>query len=309
MPTRAEIQKQITERKGQAQDEVRKSHLAKVAKLSKRDTILYASAWTSGKRLQKLPAQLFMLATDDVQGFMAALHGLSGDELDLIIHSPGGSLEAADQIVQYLRSKYSKIRAIIPHNAMSASTMLACACDEIVMGRQSAIGPIDPQLSWATPSGGVTAAAQSLLDELETARKDVASNPRLAPIWATRLKDYPPGIFETCKTTMELSQKKVESWLEKYMFGGEIDAGSKAASISEWLASATEHKSHGRPIGYDLCVEKGLKVRRLEDDQKFQDAVLSVFHATAVTFEITNCIKIIESHKGRGYYMAVQNNK
>jgi len=33
---------------------------------------------------------------------MAALHGLKNDKLDLILHSPGGSLDAADQIVQYL---------------------------------------------------------------------------------------------------------------------------------------------------------------------------------------------------------------
>ena len=84
---------------------------------------------------------------------MSALHGLKGKVLDLVLHSPGGSLEAADQIVQYIRSKYEHIRAIIPQNAMSAATMIACACDEIVMGKQSAIGPTDPQITFPTPSG------------------------------------------------------------------------------------------------------------------------------------------------------------
>ena len=55
------------------------------------------------------------------------MNGLRNDKLDLIIHSPGGSVEAAEQIVNYLRAKYAHIRAIIPHSAMSAATMIACA--------------------------------------------------------------------------------------------------------------------------------------------------------------------------------------
>ena len=82
-----------------------------------------------------------------------SLHGLTGKELDLILHSPGGSLEAAEQIVTYLRSKYDNIRAIVPQNAMSAATMIACACDEIMMGKHSALGPIDPQITVPTQVG------------------------------------------------------------------------------------------------------------------------------------------------------------
>lgn len=308
MPSRAEIQKEITETKQAAQDTVRRKYLRKAQKLSGRDTILYCSGWTSGRRHQKVPSQLFSLSTDDVQGVMAALNGLEGDALDIIIHSPGGSLESADQIVQYLRSKYNNIRAIIPHNAMSAATMLACACDEIVMGRQSAIGPIDPQLSWVTANGPVTAAAQSILDELNTAKKDVGENPRLAPIWATRIRDYPPGIFETCSITMSLSRTLVGEWLEKYMFREDPERSQKAQSIAAWLADAAQHKTHGKPLGLELCRDHGLKVTSLEENQDFQDAILSVFHASAVTFEVTNCIKIIENHNGRGYYLVMQGN-
>ena len=78
---------------------------------------------------------------------MSALHELKGEELDLILHSPGGSLEVSEQVVTYLRSKYRHIRAVVPQNAMSAATMIACACDGIVMGKHSALGPIDPQIT------------------------------------------------------------------------------------------------------------------------------------------------------------------
>lgn len=305
MPTRMDIQQTIFQGKNLYQDEIRRSFLKNAASISGRDTILYATGWTSPRKYDGIPQGVLSLATEDVQGFMAAINGLKGNALDLIIHSPGGSLEAVDQLVQYLRSKYpNDIRAIVPHNAMSAACMLACACNEIVMGRQSAIGPIDPQLSWLSPNGPVSAPAQALLDELDEARNDIANKPQSAPIWATRLREYPPGIFEICKTTIELSKTKVAEWLGKYMFKGEQNA--KATEIADWLASAKEHKTHGRPIGYDLCASNGLNVSRLEDNQSFQDAILSVFHATAVTFEVTQCVKIIENHEGRGHYVSYQ---
>ena len=35
-------------------------------------------------------------------------------ELDLIIHSPGGSPQAAEQMVNYLRAKFDYIPALVP---------------------------------------------------------------------------------------------------------------------------------------------------------------------------------------------------
>jgi hypothetical protein len=43
-------------------------------------------------------------------GFMETIHGLPGPNLDLILHSPGGSGSAAEQIVKYLRTKFDHIR-------------------------------------------------------------------------------------------------------------------------------------------------------------------------------------------------------
>jgi ATP-dependent protease ClpP protease subunit len=113
----------------------RREYLAKLHQATGRNIILYA-----------MKPPLGAIWVDDLQGFMAAQHELKGDQLDLIVHSTGGSSEAAEQIVSYLRQKYKHIRVIVPLYAMSAATMIACAADEILMGRQSALGPIDPQL-------------------------------------------------------------------------------------------------------------------------------------------------------------------
>jgi len=304
MPTRGEIQEDIVRRKSTSQDDVRRKYIADLSNYTLRDTIVYASAFTL--KAPAVPPIALSLTLDDLQGFMASLHGLKGDTLDLILHSPGGSMEAADQLVQYLRAKYKHIRAIVPQNAMSASTMIACACDSIVMGKHSAIGPIDPQVTFPTASGAFTAPAQAILDEFEQAKKEIAANPAAIPLWATKVQAYPHGLLTMCDTTLTLARQKVGEWLSTYMFKEDPAREQKSASIAEWLGNAKEHKTHGRPISIAQARGRGLVVESLEDDQELQERVLSVFHAIMVTFQVTGCVKMVENQNGKGVYTTMQ---
>ncbi len=304
MPTRGDIQDDIVRRKNNAQDDVRRKYVADLSAHTKRDTIVYASAFTL--KGPAVPPIALSLTLDDLQGFMASLHGLKGEALDLILHSPGGSMEAADQLVQYLRAKYKHIRAIVPQNAMSASTMIACACDAIVMGKHSAIGPIDPQVTFPTASGAFTAPAQAILDEFEQAKREIAANPASIPLWATKVQAYPHGLLTMCDTTLTLAREKVREWLSTYMLKGDVARDKKSASIAEWLGNAKEHKTHGRPITIQQAREKGLVVECLEDNQELQERVLSVFHAVMVTFQVTGCVKMVENQNGKGVYTTMQ---
>lgn len=85
---------------------------------TRRNTILYASAW-----LQKLDASASVLSIndEDTQALMEVTRGLSDDALDLVLHSPGGSPEAAEGIVLCLRARFSNMRVIVPNLAMSAA--------------------------------------------------------------------------------------------------------------------------------------------------------------------------------------------
>ena len=273
-------------------DDVRRAYIKKLHQKTGRPTAVYASAYT----VKDVPAAGASIGAQDVQFFMAALHELKGDELDLVIHSPGGTSEATEQIVNYLRSKFTNLRVIVPQSAMSAATMLACAANRIVMGKHSAIGPIDPQVQ--TPNGVFP--AQSILDEYDFAKQEIPSSPHTAALWAKKIMQFPPGLLIVCKNQVDRAQKLVGEWLAKYMFAGEQDATAKAESIAQWLGAHSEHLTHGHPIGIKLAREKGLVVDCLEDDQDLQDLVLSVFHATVATFLMTPCIKIVENHMGNG---------
>lgn len=303
MPSRFEIAQEIT--RGDRQDSVRRKYLKEYSEYTGRNVILFATAYGSKKlAIQQIPDFLVSITQEDIQGFMSAIHELKGDTLDIIIHNPGGSAEATEQIVLYLRQKFSHIRAIIPQNAMSAATMLACSCNELVMAKHSAIGPIDPQMSVIGNNGSrYMIPAQSILDEFDQAKQEIIKNPVLATLWVNRINSYPHGFFKKCEDTINLSIRLVATWLNTYMFSG--TEGKNGDKIAEWLCNASEHRTHGRPINIDKALEQGLKVTPLEADQKLQDLVLSIFHSTMVTFDVTPCVKLIENQNGKGWFSII----
>jgi hypothetical protein len=75
--------------------------------------------------------------------------------------------------------------------------------------------------------------------------------------------------------------------------------------IADWLGDARTHKTHGRPTNIEKAKNIGLRVEALENDQDLQEKVLSVFHATMVTFAVTPCVKMVENHNGTGRFVRV----
>lgn len=73
---------------------------------------------------------------------------LTDDEIpiDMILHTPGGLVLAAEQIANALSRHKGKVTIFVPHYAMSGGTLLALAADEIVMDENAVLGPVDPQI-------------------------------------------------------------------------------------------------------------------------------------------------------------------
>lgn len=274
-------------------DKIRRKYLGQLHTLTERSTVLYASDWMSGSA----PGHLTSIGLGDMQGLMEVFHELPGPNLDLILHSPGGQAEATERLVRYMRSKFTHVRVFVPLAAMSAATMWAMAADEIVMGKHSQLGPIDPQIT--TPNG-VTLPAGALLDQFQQASDELEQKPERISGWLPILQQYPPGLLNVCVNASELATKLVGQWLREYMFANDDDLGAKAEAVASWLGDDHAHLSHSRPITREQLQELGVKVTHLEDDQDLQDAVLSVFHATMHTWA-TGASKIIENHMGRAF--------
>lgn len=280
-------------------DFVRRKYLALAAAHTKRAVILYATKWTEAGG-PSAPPDLISINNQDVHGFMEAVYGAGNDKLDLIMHSPGGSATAAEAVVNYLRCKFSHIRVVVPHMAMSAATMIACAADEIVMAKHSSLGPIDPQIQLNTAMGVRSVPAQAILEQFALAQKE-CQDPAKLRAWLPMLNQYGPDLLISCQNATLLSEHLVSKWLESYMFKGENGAAGKAGAIAQWLGKHENHRTHGRPLARDTLAAQGLKIVPLEDDQALQDLYLSVFHATSHTFTHTSAVKIIENHNGKAF--------
>jgi len=299
MPTWGQILLELQEEQRKTKqlpfDSVRRRYLVALHEHTKRNTILYASKWTQPGAAKP---ELITITDEDVQGLMEVIFELKTPELDLVLHSPGGSPEATEAVVTYLRSKFNDIRVIIPQGAMSAATMLACAANRIVMGKHSFIGPIDPQFILQTPLGIQAVPAQAILDQFKRAQEE-CKDTKLLSSWLPILSQFGPALLVQCENAIKLSQELVANWLHAYMFAGKTP--NPAGQIAEKLSSHGEFKSHGRHISLQAAREMGLVVEALEDSHEFQEKALSVFHATMHTFTGTPAVKIIENHLGRAF--------
>src|SRR5574341_557742 len=238
-----------------ALDYVRRKYLKILHEKSGRNVIAYYSGWLQKPRIGNAD-----ICDDDKNGFMATIHKLDRAKgLDLILHTPGGDLAATESIVDYLRKMFGKdIRAIVPQIAMSAGTMVACSCKEIIMGKQSNLGPIDPQFN-GIPAHGVIAEFARALDEIK-------ADPKSIPIWQIVVGKYHPTFIGECQHAIDWSTEMVSACLETNMFDGDQNKKEKAAKVVKQLGSHVDTKTHARHLPMNEAKSIGLTIKSLEDD-------------------------------------------
>lgn len=86
--------------------------------------------------------------------------------IDLILHTPGGLVLAAEQIATALCRHPAKVTVFVPHYAMSGGTLIALAADEIVMDENAVIGPVDPQVGQQPAASILAVVEQKSINEI-----------------------------------------------------------------------------------------------------------------------------------------------
>lgn len=87
--------------------------------------------------------------------------------IDLILHTPGGLVLAAEQIARALCSHRAPVKVFVPHYAMSGGTLIALAADEVVMDANAVLGPVDPQIRDMPAASILKAVSQKDINELD----------------------------------------------------------------------------------------------------------------------------------------------
>ncbi|MGD0019953.1 MAG: S49 family peptidase [Candidatus Limnocylindrales bacterium] len=266
-----------------------------------RNVILYGSAF-----LQKpqAPSQYLTINHEDLNGFMASVHQMDCKlGLTLLLHTPGGVTNAAESVVAYLRSKFTHIEVIVPALAMSAGTMISLSAERIVMGRQSQLGPIDPQI----PAGGRMVSAQAVVEQFEQARREIIGDPvtgqkgnlDAAHLWAPVLQSVGPSLLLEAQNALAYGESMVARWLTTCMFAADPPGAGAGKKAAKHFNDATTHKSHGRRIDRDEARSEGLTVEDLEDSDELQEAVLTAYHLMTIIFEQSAAAKLLWTSHGR----------
>lgn len=287
-------------------DLMRKKYLEIMHQYTGRNIIAYYSGF-----IQKPGLDGSGIDDNDKNAFMQAVCGLDRSKgLDLILHTPGGQIAAAESLVSYLKALFGKdIRTFVPQMAMSAGTMVALSTKQIIMGKQSNLGPIDPQF------GGMSCAG--IIEEFNEASDAVSKNPKMAAVWGPIISKYHPTFIGDCKKAIDWSDDIVKQWLVENMFSKAKDKEAKANTVVSTLSSHNATYSHSRHIhsaeleklGVKVVALEGLDDRQIEDCKDLQDCVLTIHHSYMHTFANSNAIKIVESHSGNTMIMNVKSKR
>ena len=304
MPTWKDVSQEVAEFPNPL-DAIRRKYLALMHEYTGRNVIAYYSSF-----IQRPGLENGIINDEDKNAFMQCVHKLDKKiGLDLILHTPGGDIAATESLVTYLKKIFGNdIRVFIPQIAMSAGTMISLSAKEIVMGKQSNLGPIDPQY------GGLSCAG--VIEEFEQAVKEITANPAAAAVWQPIIGKYHPTFLGDCSKAIKWSTQIVSRWLQENMLKDYPDKerDERAKNIVDKLASHADTYSHSRHIDFEELKELGVNVvalenldnRAIDPCKDLQDCVLTLHHSYMRTFEVSSAAKIVENDQSDAMIMNVR---
>lgn len=284
----------------------RKAQLARIAELRGREQLVFAAD------LNK-PGSPISVNHSDLLPLQDQVANLQRDSLDLILETPGGSGETAEDIVRLLRSQFGELNVLVPGVAKSAGTIMAMAADEILMeDGVSALGPIDAQMSWQ----GKTFSAYALLEGLNKIKKDVETNGTLNMAYVPILQGVSPGELEHAQNALDFAKVLVREWLATYKFknwthhssdGRPVTDEEKAERANEIAALLCNHshwRTHGRSIHVSDLRDMKLKITDYAESPELAEAIKRYFVLLQMTFQTTSIYKVFETPTTQIYRFA-----
>lgn len=291
----------------------RKKQLQRLSDYRKRDVLVFAADTSVHLRSKGNVAAATLIAPPDVLPITDQISKLTGSALDLILETPGGFGEIAEQIVRLLRTRYQDLAVIVPGTAKSAGTIMAMAADEILMEPSvSALGPIDAQLSWQ----GKNFSAEALLKGFDKIKREVTKTKKLNHAYVPILQGLSPGELQHANNALDFAKQLVTDWLatykfknwtthrtrEKSSFGKPVTKSQKrqrAKQIAARLCSHSYWRTHNRSILLQDLVDMRLEITDYSKDPELADAIRRYYTLLQMTFEGTPIYKLFETPKSQ----------
>lgn len=197
---------------------------------------------------------------DDTMFVVDLLHHIqSGSDLDFLLHTPGGDIDAAEKLISIIRTRVGtgSLRVIVPDYAKSAGTLMALGADEILMSDTSELGPIDPQIDLNDGHGNlITHSIQSYLDAYEAHSATLQNDPNniVARIMLGKLDPATLKVFEAVR-------ERARTFAENQLKRGMCKAAGNYTAVAAKLIDTKKWLSHGQMIGWEDATGIGLCVK------------------------------------------------
>ena len=218
---------------------------------TKRRLICYVSG--DGRRIDR----------DDTMPFADLLYNVSpGEDVEIMLHTLGGSVDAAEKLMRLVRSKVSdgEIYIVVPEYAKSAGTLMVLGADCVVMSDTSELGPIDPQrIFYDSHGSGRWQPVQNYLDAYEEHSNKVAEDPNNV---ASRimLGKLDSEVVKLCESEKARARQSAEYLLQRGMF--RLRGGRNVTQTADRLLDTKLWRSHSQMISWQQVhdLEIGLTV-------------------------------------------------
>ena len=274
----------------------RQKQLKRISQRRARDVLVYAA----DLRNRSAP---ITLDYGDILPLNDQVEVLKRDRVDVLIETPGGLAEVAEDIVTLLRDRFSSVSFIIPGWAKSAGTIMVMAGDEILMGPTSALGPIDAQIVWKDK----VFSAEAFLEGLDLMMRESTAQGKLNRAHIPILQQVSPGEIQHAKNALSFAKELVTNWLREYKFsdwnkhsstGEPVTKEEKELRAAEIATELCKHQrwlSHGRSIKMTDLESLGLKITNYATDPELYDAIKRYHALMQMTFESHGSYKLFET--------------
>ena len=232
---------------------------------NQRQTLIKQIQETSGRQLICYVSGIAALIDrDDTLALVDLLHNVTlGNNLDFLLHTGGGDIDAAEKLISMVRTTVDKgrLRVIVPDFAKSAGTLMALGADKIVMSDSSELGPIDPQITLNDGHGNmIRHSVQSYLDAYDAHSESLKKNPD--DIAARMMLDkLDPATVKLFEAVRDRARRFAEDQLQLGMFrtglGNFTEIAAKLINTKLW-------PSHGQMISWRAASQMGLSVDYLD---------------------------------------------
>ena len=177
----------------------------------------------------------------DADDLSEVIDGLETKDIDLIIQTPGGMVDAVEKLVTVLKSRLDSYRVIVPSLAKSGGTVIAMSASKILLGVNSELGPIDPQMFL----------------------------PNIGPVpceFVEKDEGQPAVVRQMAGSAVERMKALARKILKEGMLSEATD--DNLDSVIQKISSSDTYKSHGAVIDFSEAEELGLSVKWMDPYDK-----------------------------------------